>query len=263
MGMVSDGKVEVVEAAGEGSVRGRAAPVDGPRERLLRLGAQALTDPELFAVLLGTGTRGNPVLELADSLISTAGGLKALAQLDPQELCALPGLGPARAAQVVAALELGRRTQRAADLRPRLQTPKQIFDFLWPELCLLRREVFHVLCLNVRNALVANVRISEGTQSTCPVDPRDVFRTALGTRATALVLVHNHPSGDPEPSQQDLSLTRQLLSGAKLLNLKVLDHIVIGDGRYHSMLEKGELGRLEEAAGASEWHEEGGRGWWR
>ena len=200
------------------------------------------------AVLLGTGTKGNPVLTMAESLLTTGGGLRAIAQCDPQELCELPGLGPARAAQVLAALELGRRSQRATDTRPRLKTPQQIFTHVFPELGPLSREVFHVLCFNSRNTLLGDVRVAEGSHSSCLVEPRDVFRATLSTRANAVVFVHNHPSGDPTPSAADLALTRQLMSGAKVIGVLVLDHLIVGDGRYHSMAETGELQRLEAEA---------------
>lgn len=259
MGMVGDGGVGS-EAASEGSVRGRAPAGGGPRERLLRQGAQALTDPELLAVLLGTGTRGNPVLVMAETLLNVGGGLRAIAQCDPQELCEFPGLGPARAAQVLAALELGRRIQRSTDTRPRLQTPQQIFEHVLPELCALPREVFHVMSFNGRNTLLANTRVAEGTQSACMVEPREVFRAALAARAQALVFVHNHPSGDPTPSAADLALTRQLLGGAGVMGITVMDHLIVGDRRYHSMAEAGQLKTLEaEAAG---WAGGGGRGSW-
>lgn len=261
MGMVGDGGAALGNAVGavsRGSVGTRRASAEGPRERLLRLGAQALTDPELLAILFNTGTKGNPVLALAEALLNTGGGLRALAQSDPHDLCELPGLGPARAAQVLAALELGLRVQRSTETRPRLCTPQQIFQHVWPALCTLRREVFHVLCLNARNVLLADHRVSLGTQSFCPVDPRDVFRAALTSRAAALVLVHNHPSGDPKPSSMDLTLTRQLMSGARLLGIKVLDHLVVGDGRYHSMLEQGDLRPIEAALEGAGWHERGG-----
>ena len=214
-----------------------------PRERLFRLGAQALTDPELLGVLLGgTGRRGGGAAAgLAESLLSAGGGLRALLQLEPQELSARPGLGRARAAQLVAALELGRRAQRAAERRPRLRTPSEIYAYLAPNLSALRREVFHVLCFNPRNVLLHDARVAEGTMNACPVDPREVFATALLARASAIVLAHNHPSGDPEPSAQDVALTAQLAESGRLLGIKVLDHVVVGDGAYASLLERGQL----------------------
>lgn len=207
----------------------------------MRLGAHALTDPELLAVLFGTGSRGTPVLAFAENLLCAGGGLKALAQCDAQELCEFAGLGPARAVQMVAALELGRRVQTATDTRPRLLTPGQIFQYVWPSLCTLRREVFHVLCLNSRNALLLDARVAEGATNFCHVDPREVFRPALTARACAVVLVHNHPSGDPAPSALDLRLTEQLAGGARLLGLELLDHLIVGDGTYYSLLERGQL----------------------
>ncbi|MFZ5470808.1 MAG: RadC family protein [Myxococcota bacterium] len=217
----------------------RQADAEGPRERLLRLGASSLSDSELLAVLLGTGFRGHPVLSLAEGLVATAGGLRALVQRDPHELSAHPGLGPAKAAAVLAALELGRRAQRAAETRPRLRSPEEIFQYVRPWLGGLRNEEFHALCFNARNVLVRDARIAQGTPHLCLVDPREVFGAAIATRASALVLVHNHPSGDPEPSAEDVQLTRQLCAGARILGVRLLDHIVVGDEGYCSMRARG------------------------
>lgn len=248
--------MEVVEAVEVGGERLRPR-VEGPRERLLRLGASALTDSELLAVLLGTGIKGTGVIELAESLLAVGGGLKALVQQDPQELCSLPGLGPARASQVLAALELGRRAQTAEERRPRLQTPQQIYRYLAPKLSALSREVFHVLAFNSRNVLLRDLRVAEGTINSCPVDPREVFAAALGAKATAIVLAHNHPSGDPDPSTQDVALTLQLADGARLLGIKLLDHVIVGDGRYVSLLERGQLPSTESFGGGT-WNSGGG-----
>ncbi|MCY1016034.1 RadC family protein [Pyxidicoccus sp. MSG2] len=228
------------ESAGGGTVRARGAGgVEESRERLFRLGAEALTDPELLCVVWGPGPRSPGPLQLAGTLLSRDGGLKALVQEEPLALSLLPGVGPVRAAQMLAALELGRRAQRTVERRPKLRTPQEIHAYLGPKLGALRREVFHVLCFNARNVLVRDARVAEGTMNACPVDPREVFATALTARATAIVLAHNHPSGDPEPSIQDVGLTRHLISAAQLLNIKVLDHVVVGDGAYVSMMERG------------------------
>ncbi|MDY7228982.1 RadC family protein [Hyalangium rubrum] len=232
------GMDEVEGTAGEGSVRARPHEMEEVRERLFKLGASALTDLELLSVLLEVGPRTQG---LAESLLPYGGGLKALLLKDPLELCSQPRLGPARAAQLVAALELGRRAQRTTERRPRLRTPKEIHAYLAPWLSALRREVFHVLCFNPRNVLLADVRVAEGTMNTCPVDPREVYAAALTTRATAIVLAHNHPSGDPEPSVQDVGLTVQLVEAGRLLGIKVLDHLVLGDGAYVSLMERGLL----------------------
>lgn len=226
------------ESAGDGSVREKLPGAQSPRERLFRLGAAALTDPELLSVVLGSGSRSQA---LAEALLATRGGLKELVQKDPRELCARPGMGPVRTAQVMAALELGRRAQRVTERRPRLRTPREIYAYLAPNLSALRREVFHVLCFNARNVLLHDARVAEGTINACPVDPREVFAAAITSRASAIVLAHNHPSGDPEPSGQDLGLTAQLIEAGRVLGIKVLDHVVVGDGTYTSLLERGEL----------------------
>jgi len=222
----------------EGNTSGWKGPGEGPRERLARMGASALTDPELLMVLLGTGTRQHPVHELAQSLLDMRGGLKALVLLPPSELSALPGLGLARAARVLAALELGRRVQRKQEERPRLHNATEVYQYLRPVLSALRKEVFHVLSFNSRNILLHDARVAEGTMNACPVDPREVFSAALAAKATAIVLAHNHPSGDPEPSAQDLALTAQIVDGGRLLGIKVLDHLVVGDGTFTSMMER-------------------------
>lgn len=225
------------EATGGGSVRVRGTSLEDARERLFRLGAEALTDLELLGLLWTEGARG---LEgTADGV--ARGGLKALVQEDPRVLCARKGVGPSRTSRLLAALELGRRAQRSSEKRPRLRTPKDVHGYLFPTLSALRREVFHVLCFNPRNVLVHDARVAEGTLSACPVDPREVFAAVLSSRATAIVLAHNHPSGDPEPSVQDVGLTEHLARAAGLLGVKLLDHVVVGDGAYVSMLERGLL----------------------
>lgn len=233
-----------MERASEAITEGARLRMEGPRERLMRLGPGVLTDREILAVVLGTGVKGSPVQELAADLLD--GGLKALVQQSPAELATHRGLGPAKAAQIAAALELGRRLQRCEEARPRLRSPQEIYAYLQPELSHLGKEVFHVLCLNARSTLLRNVRVAEGTVNSCAVDPRELFHAALQVRASAVVLAHNHPSGDPEPSSLDLSLTRQVISGANLLNLQVLDHLVIGDGKYVSFLERGLLRQLSK-----------------
>ncbi|MCI0573545.1 MAG: DNA repair protein RadC [Myxococcaceae bacterium] len=225
---------------------------DDARERLLRVGGAALTDAELVTVLLGTGGRGGLQRAQVERLLAGGGGLRALLEQDSHELCQQPGLGPTRAAQVLAALELGRRVQRTAERRPRLRTPAEIDAYLRPLLSALRREVFHVLCFNARNVLVRDARVAEGTVNACPVDPREVFAVALAARATALVLAHNHPSGDPEPSALDVALTSQLVEGGRLLGIRVLDHLVVGDTGYVSLLERG-LMPVADGGGRRTW----------
>jgi len=211
------------------------------RERLLEQGALALSETELLAVVLGRGTPNRPARAIAESLLALGPGLLELSRRDPRELICLPGIGPARAAQLVASLELGRRAQLSVERRPRLKTPAEIYHHLAPALRSLRREVFHVLSLNGRNVLLNDARVAEGTMNACPVDPREVFSAALSARATAIVLAHNHPSGDPEPSEMDVALTEQIVEGGRILGIRVLDHLIVGDGAYVSLLERGRL----------------------
>lgn len=211
------------------------------RERLFERGAPALSDAELLEVVLGTGTAATPARAIAESVLALGPGLLELSRKEPRELMRLAGVGPARAAQLAASLELGRRAQLSVERRPRLRTPAEIYRYLAPALRSLRREVFHVLSFNGRNVLLDNTRVAEGSMNACPVDPREVFCAALSARATAIVLAHNHPSGDPEPSDTDLALTEQLVEGGTILGIRVLDHLILGEGGYVSLLERGSL----------------------
>jgi DNA repair protein RadC len=204
-------------------------------------GPQGLSDEALLTAIFGDAA---PVAARTSAVLEEAGGLKALCAREPSELVTFAGLDPRRSAQLAAAVELGRRVLRTGDRRPVLKTPEEIFRHLAPSLCGLRREVFHVLCLNSRNVLLANVRVAQGGVNACPVDPREVFHAAVCHKAAALVLVHNHPSGDPSPSDSDLQLTRQLLQGARLLCLRILDHLVLGDWTWSSMAQSGHIQRL-------------------
>jgi DNA repair protein RadC len=196
-----------------------------------------LSDAELLSLLLGSGPR---VTE-AERVLTSAGGLKSLLKEDVLHLSRIPGMSAKRAARIVAAGELARRSQRSEERRPRLRTPAEIYSYLAPTLHGLRREEFHVLCFNSRNTLLRDIRVAEGTMSTCPVDPREVFAAALAARATAIVFAHNHPSGDPEPSTDDVALTRRLFDGAQLLGIHALDHVVVGDSAFVSLLERGQM----------------------
>ena len=226
-----------------------------PLARLLNDGARCLSDPELLTVLFGRGTQ---VLEIAENLIAAGGGLKALCLSDPQELCARPGMSPERAAQLAAALELGRRVMKSGETRPILSSSDEIYAYLAPTLCGIQREQFRVLCLNTRNALVADVQVAQGSTTSCPVDPRDVFQAAVLAKASAIVLAHNHPSGDPTPSVADLQLTEQLVKGAELFCIKVLDHLVFGDWSYTSLARRGQLSGLNLLRKELQWHSDGG-----
>ena len=206
--------------------------VDEAKRRLMRWGARALSNAELVGVLLG-GTELTRAAALVDE------GLKALLSESPEALVEYRHLTEEEASRVLAAGELARRMHASVEERPRLQTPQGIYEWARKQLVGARREEFHVLCLNSRNVLLRHVCVATGSVDQCHVDPREALAPAIACRATGIVLIHNHPSGDPEPSVQDVALTRQLREGARLLCLRLLDHIVVGETGFVSMLARG------------------------
>lgn len=201
-------------------------------ERLVGLGAGALSEGELLSLICV-----GPITETKRG-IRDAGGLRALASRHPRDCIGGDRRGSRELIRLMASLELGRRVLSSADHRPRLRSPREIYLYLHPRMAVLAREVFHVLCFNARNILIQEARIAEGFVDSCAVDPREVFALAVGARASAIVLVHNHPSGDAEPSARDLALTEQLVAGGALLGVQVLDHLVIGDADFVSLRER-------------------------
>ena len=215
---------------------------DRPRERLGRLGAAALGDGELLALVLGHGTRRAGALTLANLLLEAAGGVHGLAACSGNELQRVPGVGDARAAQVLAAVELGRRTllRQPAD-RPQLLTPRDVAMFLLPEFGARPVEQFGVVLLDAKHRLVRTTVLTVGTLDRSVVHPREVFREAAAARAAGIILFHNHPSGDPAPSADDLALTRRLVAAGELMGIEVLDHLVLTATRFVSLRDIGRL----------------------
>jgi DNA repair protein RadC len=219
---------------------------DRPREKLERLGAAALGDNELVAIVLGSGSRECDALELANRLLERAGGLHALPRSSLDQLCGR-GVGAARAAQVAAAVELGRRTLvRTALERPRYQTPQQLACYLLPQYGAAIVEQFGIVLLDTRHRVIRIRLISIGGLDAAIVQPRDVFREAAAVGASAVVLFHNHPSGDPTPSSDDFALTQRMVDAGDIMGIDVLDHLILSEQRYYSMVEAGRLaGRVE------------------
>ncbi|NLG68514.1 MAG: DNA repair protein RadC [Firmicutes bacterium] len=223
-----------------------------PRERLASGDAAGLSDAERLAVLLGTGRRGRPAVELAAELLLALGGLSGMAMADPGALMAVPGVGPAKAAQVLAAIELARRMVRVGpERRPALQTPADVYDLMAVEMSRQDREQFAVLLLDARHRLIRVCPVAVGHLTQVPAHPRDVFKAAVRHSAAAVVVVHNHPSGDPTPSPEDVALTQRLAAAGETLGIEVLDHVVIGHGRYESLRAMGVLPL--SPAGAGRW----------
>lgn len=216
-------------------------PEEWPRERMARLGPSSLSSRELLANVLGTGARGATALDLAEGLLGS-GGLHGLAARSLAELERVRGLGRAKAARVLAALELGARlASEGATSAAALQSPQEVARYLLPRYSTRPVETFGLLALDARHRLRREAVISVGCLTASLVHPREVFQEAVVSRAAALVLFHNHPSGDPEPSAEDLALTRRLAAAGSLMGIEVLDHLVLGAGRYVSLKDRGQL----------------------
>lgn len=212
-----------------------------PRERLFQDGPAALSVRELLAILIGSGSEGRSALDVGADLVALAGGsLRRLAAAAPRELEGVHGVGRAVSARVTAALELGRRMAREGPSeRSRIRGPADVYDRCAPALRDLLQEEFRVLLLNTQHAVTREVAITRGTLDASVVHPREVFKAAIVESAAAVILVHNHPSGDPTPSAEDREVTRQLVDAGRLLGIPVLDHVVVGDARYVSFVEAG------------------------
>ncbi len=214
-----------------------------PRERLKTLGAQALSSSELLAILIGTGTSGRSALAVAhDALARTDGSLRRLSAQPVAALTAVPGLGNVRAVVIHAALELGRRlAAESRDEGAPLRSPRDVWAAFAPRLEDLPVEEFHVAVLDAQHRLERDITITRGILNSSLVHPREVFREAIAERAAAIILIHNHPSGDPTPSADDRGITTQLVAAGRLLDIPVADHLIIGRGRYLSFAEAGLL----------------------
>ena len=219
----------------------QVATHDRLREKLQRLGVAALGDNELVAIVLGSGSRGCGALELANRLLERAGGLHGLTRAAPDQLH-VRGVGTARAAQVAAAVELGRRTLvRSAHERPRYQTPRQLAWYLLPQYGAAQVEQFGVVMLDTKHRVIRIKLVSIGGLDAAIVQPREVFREATLASASAIVLFHNHPSGDPTPSDDDLTLTARLVRAGDIMGIDVLDHLILCEQRYYSLVEAGSM----------------------
>jgi len=210
-----------------------------PRERLLKRGPQSLSDTELLGILIAKGTKEKTAIDLARELLMKYGNLKNLSSRSPAEYSSVKGIAEAKSVIISAAFEMARRVQSQPE------TPRVIFkrsqdvaDYYIPLMRDLKKEVFKVALLNGANKLIKDVTVSEGTLNTSVVHPREVFRDALIEATTGVVLIHNHPSGDPRPSEDDIKITCQLVEAGKIFGIKVFDHIIIGGNDFKSMADE-------------------------
>ncbi len=216
-------------------------PGDRPRERLQQLGAKAVSTRELLAIILRTGSGGYNTRHLAEQLLVQFNSLAGLAKASIAELTVVKGIGPVKAVEIKAALELGRRLLVAKpDERPRIHSPADAANLLMGEMMFLEQEHLRLILLDTRNHVLATPTLYIGSLNTTTVRIGEIFRDAIKANAAALIVVHNHPSGDPSPSSEDRRVTRQLVEAGRLLDLAILDHIIIGQQRFVSLKERGE-----------------------
>ncbi|MGB9710083.1 MAG: RadC family protein [Thermodesulfovibrio sp.] len=209
-----------------------------PRERLIKEGAQSLSDAQLLAVVLRTGINGKTVVETAIELLNKFGGLKGIEDASVNELQHIAGLGIAKIAQIKASFELGRRVLSHAEKEKNFNSANAVYNYLYPKLSGLKKEVFITLLLDTKLKLIKEIKVSEGILTQTIIHPREIFKEAVKHSAYAVILAHNHPSGDPTPSEQDLDITKKLKKASEILEISLLDHVIIGNGRYFSMKEK-------------------------
>ena len=211
-----------------------------PRERLEHHGPEALSNTELLAITLRTGVGGQNVLELSNSLLAQHGGLVGLARASFTELRATKGIGPVKVAQLKAALELGRRLLvTAPQARPQVRSPADAANLLMGEMGLLEQEHLRTLLLDTKNHVLGSPTIYVGSVNTSLIRVAEVFREAIRANCAGIIVAHNHPSGDPTPSPEDVAVTEQIVAAGKLLDIEVVDHLVIGHQRYVSLKERG------------------------
>lgn len=211
-----------------------------PRERLISQGARELSEDQLLAIILRTGHHNANVLQLSQHLLKEFQGLGGLEEATVEELCRLPGIGPVKAVELKAAFELGRRlASTAADERRQIRCPGDVKEYMGADLASLGQEELWVILLNTKNRILGKEQVYKGSVDTAQARIGELFRAAVKKNSKALILVHNHPSGDPSPSNEDVALTRQVVEAGRLLDIEVLDHVIIGRSGFVSLKERG------------------------
>ncbi|CEN88180.1 DNA repair protein RadC [[Clostridium] sordellii] len=209
-----------------------------PREKMLNNGEKSLSNAELLAIILRTGTKKQSVLELANYILNKdSQGIRWLKDITVQELCEIDGIGISKATQIKAALELGIRISSAKPTKYKVTNPWDIYKYYMESLRYLNKEIFKIILLNTKNEIICDIDVSVGTLNMSLVHPREVFREAIKRNSNKIILIHNHPSGNIEPSNEDKNVTLRLIKCGDLIGIEVIDHIIIGDGLYYSFKE--------------------------
>ena len=213
-----------------------------PRETLLKKGETYLSDSELLAILINNGTRDKSAITLAREIIETSDGIRNLSNITVEELSKIKGIGLAKACRIISALELGRRVSVASEMQKfKISSPQDIGNVYTEELRYKKKEIFRVVLLNTKNVIIGSKDISEGSLNASIVHPREVFLEAIKKSANKMILMHNHPSGDPTPSSEDINITKRLISAGQIVGIEILDHVIIGDGSFYSFKENGQI----------------------
>ncbi|EYE88457.1 hypothetical protein Q428_07695 [Fervidicella metallireducens AeB] len=213
---------------------------DRPRERLIKYGAEVLSNAELLAIILRTGTKSESAINIANRILSSKDGLEFLVNSSVQELSSIKGIGDAKAAQIKAAIEIGKRMRNyRSDKKFKITSPADAAELVLEDLRYLKKEYLRVIFLNTKNIVIDVKDLSIGSLSSSIVHPREVFCEAIKKSTSSIIITHNHPSGDPTPSQEDINITKRLCEAGKIIGIEILDHLIIGDGCYISLKEKG------------------------
>ena len=213
-----------------------------PRETLLKKGETYVSDSELLAILINNGTRDKSAITLAREIIETSDGIRNLSNITVEELSKIKGIGLAKACRIISALELGRRVSVASEMQKfKISSPQDIGNVYMEELRYKKKEIFRVVLLNTKNVIIGSKDISEGSLNASIVHPREVFLEAIKKSANKMILMHNHPSGDPTPSSEDINITKRLISAGQIVGIEILDHVIIGDGSFYSFKENGQI----------------------
>lgn len=230
-------------AEGDYNLRVKDLPPESrPREKFVKYGAHAVSNAELLAILIGSGTRRISAIDLANKILSDAGGLRELARKGVDDLKKYRGIGLKKAIVISAAFELSRRIQTEEFLeKPKIESPNDIARIFIPRLADLNKEILIVLLLNTANRIIKEVVVSEGNLNSSVIHPREVFKPAIDELSASIILVHNHPSGNPEPSKMDIEVTKQIYHAGEIIGIRLLDHIIVAGDKFTSMAQLGLL----------------------